>query len=97
MLYSGRAEEEEVAMAVEQTIAVQVTPEGMIPVPAEIRESLGISPAQTVFLRKENGWLVVMPSRQEIGDRLLELMRIGLAGVTQADLEAGRVDDAHRG
>lgn len=80
--------------------AVQLTPEGMVPIPESLRRELGLKPLQTVYLRRDarRGSLVIqLVTRQEIGDRIVALLREAFQGVTRADLKAARADDAHRG
>ncbi len=84
-------------MIAEKTITVQVTGDGMIPVPTELRQQLGLKPFQTVRLKEIGGQLVVTLSRREVGERVVALMREVLVGVTQADIDEGRLDDAYRG
>lgn len=80
-------------------VTVQVTDEGAIPIPETLRRELGLKPLQTVSLRTdpEHGQLVVqLAAREEIGERIVELMSEALQGVAARDIQAGRVDDAHR-
>jgi antitoxin component of MazEF toxin-antitoxin module len=80
-----------------KSIAVQITREGMIPLPVELLEELRLEPSQTVYLKTEKDALVVQPvSRHELADRILDLMRESLQGVTWTEIEAGRADHADR-
>ncbi len=83
-------------MATESAITTQVTKDGMIPVPAELSRQLGLKPLQTVYLKKNNGHLLIMLSRQDIGKRIVALMQEGLKGLTQSDIDKGRVADENR-
>lgn len=79
--------------------AVKLTPDGMVPIPEPLQRELGLKPQQTVYLRHDaaGGQLVIyLVTRQEIGERILALMREAFQGVTRDDLKAGRVDDAYR-
>ena len=79
-------------------IAVQITPEGAIPLPVELLEELSLKPSQTVYLRPEKDALVVQPvPRRELADRILDLMRESLRDVNWSEIEAGRADHADRG
>jgi len=80
-------------MAIESIITVQVTKDGMIPIPAELSKELGLKPLQTVYLKKSEGHLLVMLSPQGIGKRIVALMQEGLAGLTQTDIDEARMTD----
>ena len=82
-------------MEIEKTITVQVTEDGMIPIPTELREGLGIKPLQFVYLKKNKDHLVMMLSRREIGERIVDLLKEGLAGFTQTDLDQERALEAY--
>jgi antitoxin component of MazEF toxin-antitoxin module len=82
---------------VTETMTVQLTPEGTLPLPLELRQWLNLKPLQTVHLKKGNGYLLIIPSRQEIGERILALMKEGLAGITQNDIDQGRANNEDRG
>lgn len=80
--------------------AVQLTADGMLPIPESLSRALGLKPLQTVYLRSddEQRQLVIqLATRKEIGDRIVELMREAFEGVTWADIEAGRADDRNAG
>ena len=82
---------------IEGTVAVQVTSEGMIPIPAKLSQQLGLKPLQTVYLKEDNGFLLVMRSREEIGKRIISLLQEGLQGLTQNDLDKDRLTNEDRG
>lgn len=82
---------------IEGTIAVQVTSEGMIPIPTKLSQQLGLKPLQTVYLKEDNGFLLVMRSREEIGKRIISLLQEGLQGLTQKDLDKDRLNNEDRG
>jgi len=84
-------------MSANSSIPVQITEDGKIPVPKELREQLRLAPFQTVYLAREgNRLLVTTMSRQEIGERIVQILKEGLSGVAWEEVERGRDDDAHR-
>lgn len=84
-------------MSANLSIPVQITEDGKIPVPQELQEQLRLVPFQTVYLTREDDKLLVTTmSRQEIGERIVHLLREGLSGVAWEEIEQGRDDDAPR-
>ena len=79
--------------------AVQLTADGMIPIPEKLRRELELKPQQTLYIRtdSERGQIVIdLVTRREIADRIVALMRMAFEGVSLADLKAERADDANR-
>jgi bifunctional DNA-binding transcriptional regulator/antitoxin component of YhaV-PrlF toxin-antitoxin module len=84
-------------MGANSSIPVQITEDGKIPVPKELQEQLRLAPFQTVYLTREGGRLLVITmSRQEIGERIVQILKEGLSGVAWEEIERERDDDAHR-
>ena len=84
-------------MGANPSIPVQITEDGKIPVPQELREQLRLAPFQTVYLAREGDKLLVTTmSRQEIGERIVQILKEGLSGVAWEEVERGRDDDASR-
>ena len=78
-------------------ISVQITEDGKIPIPAELGKELGFVPKQTVYLRRRDDELIIKAmSRQEIGERIVQLLKEGLSRVSWETIEDERNDDAHR-
>ena len=78
-------------MGANLSIPVQITEDGKIPVPQELQEQLRLVPFQTVYLTREDDKLLVTTmSRQEIGERIVHLLREGLSGVAWEEVERGR-------
>ena len=78
-------------------IAVQMTADGKIPIPVEVRQALGLAPLQTVYLHLgPKGLVIQRMSRQEIVNRIRELMRACFAEFSDDELLQGRVDDEYR-
>jgi len=84
-------------MGANSSIPVQITEDGKIPVPKELQEELRLAPFQTVYLTREGDRLLVITmSRQEIGERIVQILKEGLSGVAWEEIERERDDDAHR-
>jgi bifunctional DNA-binding transcriptional regulator/antitoxin component of YhaV-PrlF toxin-antitoxin module len=84
-------------MGANSSIPVQITEDGKIPVPKELQEQLRLAPFQTVYLTREGDRLLVITmSRQEIGERIVQILKEGLSGVAWEEIERERDDDAHR-
>jgi bifunctional DNA-binding transcriptional regulator/antitoxin component of YhaV-PrlF toxin-antitoxin module len=84
-------------MGANSSIPVQITEDGKIPVPKELQEQLRLAPFQTVYLTREGDRLLVITmSRQEIGERIVQILKEGLSGVAWEEIEQERDDDAHR-
>ncbi|MGQ9627611.1 MAG: AbrB/MazE/SpoVT family DNA-binding domain-containing protein [Anaerolineae bacterium] len=84
-------------MNADSPISVQITEDGKIPIPKELQEQLGLAPFQTVYLsRRGDELLIKTMSRQEIGERIVQLLKEGLKGISWEEVEQGRNDDAHR-
>lgn len=67
-------------MRAEVSVAVRITDEGMIPIPRELRQALGLKPAQVVQLHQENDNLVVRRfSPHEPGEQIVALLKQALA------------------
>ncbi len=72
---------------------VQLTAEGLRPIPESIRRELGLRPLQTVYLQEdiEHGQLIIQSvARQQIADKVVALMSAAFEGVTWADIQVGR-------
>ena len=68
-----------------------------MPVPQELQEQIRLVPFQMVYLAREGDKLLVTTmSRQEIGERIVHLLKEGLSGVAWEDIERGRNDDAQK-
>jgi bifunctional DNA-binding transcriptional regulator/antitoxin component of YhaV-PrlF toxin-antitoxin module len=81
-------------MTAEQVVTVQITPDGMLPIPEALRRELGLESAQTVQLTPQDNGLIVRPlSQQEIGDRIVMMLKKALAGLTWEDIQAERSSD----
>ena len=84
-------------MGANSSIPVKITEDGKIPVPKELQEQLRLAPFQTVYLTREGDRLLVITmSRQEIGERIVQILKEGLSGVAWEEIERERDDDAHR-
>jgi len=84
-------------MDANSSIPVQITEDGKIPVPKELQEQLRLAPFQTVYFTREGDRLLVITmSRQEIGERIVQILKEGLSGVAWEEIERERDDDAHR-
>jgi bifunctional DNA-binding transcriptional regulator/antitoxin component of YhaV-PrlF toxin-antitoxin module len=84
-------------MGANSSIPVQITEDGKIPIPKELQEQLRLAPFQTVYLTREGDRLLVITmSRQEIGERIVQILKEGLSGVAWEEIERERDDDAHR-
>jgi bifunctional DNA-binding transcriptional regulator/antitoxin component of YhaV-PrlF toxin-antitoxin module len=80
--------------------AVQLTTEGMIPVPEPLQRELGLRPQQIVYLRRDeaSGNLIIeIATPQAVGDRIVALMAEAFQDVTWTDLQVERADDVNRG
>jgi len=81
-------------MARDTSAAVKITDDGMIPVPQELQQALGLEPTQVVQLRTEEDRLIVQRlSPQEIGEQIVALLKQALAGTTWDDIKALRAQD----
>ncbi len=81
---------------IDNVITVQLTAKGMIPIPLELRQQLGLKPRQKVYLKRNNGYLLVMLSRQEVGQQIIALMKEGLSGLTQVEIDQERITNENR-
>ena len=80
--------------------SVQITPERTIPIPDPLWQELALQPRQTIYLRRDAGedrFVIHLLTRQQIGERIVELMKDALHGTTWSEIEAGRIDDGNRG
>jgi len=81
-------------MRAEASVAVRITDEGMIPVPREFRQVLGLKPAQVVRLHQADDILVVRRlSPHELGEQIVALLKQALAGARWEDIVALRAGD----
>lgn len=81
-------------MAIERVMTAEITLDGMLPIPEELRRDLGLEPTRTVQLAKQDNSLVVRPlSQQEIGDRIVALLKDALTGLTWEEIKAERAQD----
>ena len=84
-------------MSATYPIAVQVTADGKIPIPLEVRQELGLLPLQVVYLRLgASGLVIQLMSRQEMMARVVGLMRANFSDMSADELHEGREDDEHR-
>jgi bifunctional DNA-binding transcriptional regulator/antitoxin component of YhaV-PrlF toxin-antitoxin module len=74
--------------------AVQITEEGMLPIPRDLWDVLGLGPAQIVKLRQQEGSLLVQPlSPEEIGEQIISLLKDALGDTTWNDIMTWRNQD----
>jgi bifunctional DNA-binding transcriptional regulator/antitoxin component of YhaV-PrlF toxin-antitoxin module len=81
-------------MANNRVTTVKITDDGMLPIPEEFRRELGLESEQTVQLTAHQDSLVVRAlSQQEIGERIVALMKEAFSGFTWEEVKAERDRD----
>lgn len=75
-----------------EAVTLHVADDGSLTIPAELLQTLKVSPQQTIKVEARENTLVISPAYQERLDRIGQLLRDTLTDVQWNEVEAERED-----
>ena len=71
-------------------LTLEIATDGTLTIPAAVTRALGLSPRQTITIEARAGEVLLRTSREERLERVGDLLRFALTGVSWSDIEAAR-------